>query len=674
MIFSLPFHCWVHCLQFLSPQEMAIASSSLCRSLSYVEGGGEGGDPPSSSSSTSTTDRCRTAGEVASYIRIVDIFSSLSSSSSSSSPISLWPSERWTRLYATVLATVSEINRVLTAYCPAHVDEDVDLTGHLLFGSPPSHRTLRSLQFSGPPLLANVDFGSACGTNLVGTARIVTVASRIAGIGLWRTASDLLLSHLRRRGRGRGREREEVGNDLNTTEEKEDDLEEDVEISILRCNFIVDRLYSSTYVSESASDAEDLARALVAGRSAVRRSPFPTTELTDNAASSSASELTSPPPPPPPPTNTADAPYGYDDRRTLSVTVPCPSTLYGTDAVLRAAHARLALGRCLGLLAQHVGLGASPVPDMPGAAPEGRGMAWRLRPRRRRRDPPSDHGACEGYFREGAEALDLSLGRLRRGATTSRDWDRVVASTLACRGELFYCASSVSGGGRRSLPVRGLTDEAEAEDEEGGANDEADDPGRRLRIGADLVRISVSNLAESFCFLQTRINARYSGEENGGNSSLDIRTMCNDPSISSEMLLIQANTAKDLGKALDFHHRHYPPSLIGADDDDGDHYHELDSFLNYTLVVHLEMFGPNHPSTKNVRRLMMLGWMRQNVSVGNGSRVQRGFNHNYNHFESDDFDENVLAGEVNRWLNDSFQNGRMISRLITLPLLEDGSS
>jgi hypothetical protein len=176
-------------------------------------------------------------------------------------------------------------------------------------------------------------------------SRCYLLSLRLADEGLWDTASDILQS------------RSSFGVELKTEESESssnsnsnnDSLLLSIDGMIYTATFLIDRLYSQTYVRKD-EDTKELAIAVRLGRKAVGMAEKRYKAIAHGSAA--AATATSKPE-----ITTSSLLQANNNNHHLSPPPPMES-LFAND-VLRYLHAKLALGKALALLAQHVGLEAS---------------------------------------------------------------------------------------------------------------------------------------------------------------------------------------------------------------------------------------------------------------------------------------------------------------------------
>jgi len=215
----------------------------------------------------------------------------------------------------------------------------------------------------------------------------------------------------------------------------------------------------------------------------------------------------------------------------LASNLPPPVSLYSSD-VLRLAASQLALGRALALLAQHVGLDATRKED----------VIVRL--------SSNDVGfSAEGFFQEGELVLKSSIETLLVEQQTDDSIDvlEILAGTYAALGELYYCKSSVTG-----------------------ASSKVKDSIRYLTLSLRLVHHRLVN-------------------EEG--AELTIQAFCTR--YPRSLMILQAQTAKDLGKVYHFSYRFatFDRSLFQQ------------NILHFALIVSMQYYDDDHPSLANIIQL-----------------------------------------------------------------------
>lgn len=398
----------------------------------------------------------------------------------------------------------------------------------------------RVIAFSLPEKMAGITAGDGSFPQRgLSPTRILQIVLRLGDAGNWGAASNI----------------------LNTTEESfsRQGSEMNTDVKICASKFRIDRMYAMTYVSDSNQNSKDIIDAVVMAREAVQKSLQMMTETTSH-------DIDKHPPP-----GVQDA-----DRSTVSSKSSEPpaalKSLFASPR-LRLAAARLALARALGSLGQHVGLGATDTARfriplagnaIGGDNTDGRVMARFL----------FEEGleVIRSSLAElGGDAMDLQSGSgIGHGPRDDIDMDilEVRAATIAARGELMYCATSANTRGR--IQIRDNNEVLSME---------------------TMLQKSIESLKESF------IHAGGSVAIKLKDHGISVGAWCNHAPRS--LMLLQCQTAKDLGKVCNFAHamRRVIGSIAGGTDE------EANRFLTFALAVSLRLCGKSHPSTVNIQRL-----------------------------------------------------------------------
>jgi len=215
----------------------------------------------------------------------------------------------------------------------------------------------------------------------------------------------------------------------------------------------------------------------------------------------------------------------------LASNLPPPVSLYSSD-ILRLAASQLALGRALALLAQHVGLNMTRKED----------VIVRL-------SSNDVEFSAEGFFQEGELVLKSSIETLTVEQETDNSIDvlEMLAGTYAALGELYYCKSSATD-----------------------ASSELKDSIRYLTLSLRLVHHRLVN-------------------EEG--IELTVQAFC--ARFPRSLMILQAQTAKDLGKVYNFSYRFatFDRSLFQQ------------NILHFALIVSMQYYDDDHPSLANIGRL-----------------------------------------------------------------------
>lgn len=616
-LLSLHQDVWSECLKFLSPQDMAMTSTKICKGLMS-----------SSSSSNQMNNVGKTYDEPlerASWLALESamgkadrILASLLPPSStqgqqecSSFVINRYPGETWIEMYTLFYSLVNTVQKLwshendmeesngLINDSDSSSEEssgsgDVEgafeiakkrnhiawiATCWLLFGwpSPEKHPPITLLSSS----CKSIGYGNYM--SMLGSLlhqkisqqstefksryriRLLQTAVRLSDVaGDWQNASTLLTSILI------------VDNDDNKSSleggdplpQSQQHIKQLAEINICICTFLIDRLYSNTYVRAESYESEALSQAVILGRKAVslcRQSQYQQMARTDNDNSEVTNDKID--------NLVIESEY---DQLTLVTSrqqqPPAASLLYSSDP-LRIAAAHLALGKALALLAQHIGLGATNIRDVEvrpieGGEEEAEMEVEEENIRRARVE--------SRFFREGEAILKASIHAMEEEESellTNKesfkkcDLFEVKVATYAALGELHYCSASV---------------ESYFDFE---------------RVSRQTQK-SIKFLKRSLCMVQERLVYLLGGK------TPTVQGICSIAPRS--LLMLQARTAKDLGKVYQFQGSqslHRKGKIV----------------LDYAFVISSRLHFKNHPSVSNIRRLC-LGNL-ENAGVGSENDV-----------------------------------------------------
>ena len=367
--------------------------------------------------------------------------------------------------------------------------------------------------------------------------RILHAALRISDVGLWSGASSILESI-------------SVSNDDNSEDYRvalksyvqgSQDPKCDAEINISICTFLIDRLYSNTYVTANARDSADLSQAVICGRRAMYLcKPLEGTETEKNGSSIEHGTIGNRHDPPP------------------------PTLLYPFDT-LRYTVASLACGKALSLLAQHIGLSATNIDDI-----EARPL-----------DIGRSLSPCQGFFQEGVVILRSLIPKLQRAANIDENGSGDVSScplmtlemlvaVYGALGELYYCSSTV-------VYHANDTDQWE------------DDLKKSIHFLTLSLRTGQKRFVAEFDAAQRRhLQAQRSTAHHFTIKPLNVETLCS--ALPRSFMLLQVRTAKDLGKVCSYSGN---SSLAERGS----------SVLDFALAVSARLHFGSHPSVMNIMQL-----------------------------------------------------------------------
>lgn len=485
-----------------------------------------------------------------------------------------------------------------------HDKESIALVVGLVFGAPPIPPTLMT-----PPVhqkLARIARACiACSSRdeetdqaesvdrkreskpcLLSDARCYLLSLRLADEGFWDVASKILQS----------RSLLAVADDEKPTTNTKQPADSDVTIGdelllsidgmIYMCTFLIDRMYSQTYV-RIGEDDQELAIAVRAGRKAVdmagKRYEAVKAEHTITKFSSwSTFESTI-----------------ETEPHNSNLPPPPMDSLFAND-VLRYIHAKLALGKALALLAQHIGLDASdpdslrdlrvypivqPKYESPMTTPEIEAedfARWQ-----RMEDRPSVRiQICwtESFFIESQKELDggivvcEELMSTKTGTTPSREVTVALSPLLgalkSARAERDYCAASAAYSARKPLKTECLA------------------------------MASIQGFYATFKYTMERILEELYPPRDVPPAS---------GSCTEANLDVLLRCGKDLGKACGF------SEYVGVEYSQcSERFPDPQYFLDFALLVAIHKHGFFHPTSVNVARLS-----RQQSSVSSDQPIEQ---------------------------------------------------
>jgi len=376
--------------------------------------------------------------------------------------------------------------------------------------------------------------------------RILQVALRLESIGDWRGALNFL----------RWAE----------TSFKQHSPILDVEVQICLCKFRIDQVYAKTYVDKSYENAENIMNAVLLGRYAVQKILLMMRKEASAMKTSTNKNN---------PISHTTAP-NLDDSQIIMSSSPTPQaalkSLFATPR-LRLAAARLALVRALASLGQHVALGATdtsqfPIPLVVETSTNN--------------DNDARSVVVMSLFEEGLHVIlsslmeldgnDMDHGDESRSSSGENEVDmdilEVRSATIAALGELLYCAASANN--HQVVPLR--TD------------------GEVMTMD-EMLQGSMKSLKKSFLSVGSEISKSH---------GTSVHSWCNHAPRS--LVLLQCQTAKDLGKVCDFAHNLRLDGLVGPVVGSNNDLEAM-QFLQFAHAVSLHLYGKSHPSTENIQRL-----------------------------------------------------------------------
>jgi len=220
----------------------------------------------------------------------------------------------------------------------------------------------------------------------------------------------------------------------------------------------------------------------------------------------------------------------------LASNLPPPVSLY-SSYILRLTASQLALGKALALLAQHVGLHATRKEDV-----------------LVRQSSNDVNFSAEGLFQEGELVLKSAIETLTMEQQTDNSIDvlEMLAGVYAALGELYYCESSTT--------------------------------------------YASSTLKDSIRYLTLSLRLVHHRLVKEERTELTVQAICAKSPRS--LMILQAQTAKDLGKVYHFSERigTFDTSLFQQ------------NILHFALIVSMQYYNDDHPSLANIRRL---GYIRE---------------------------------------------------------------
>lgn len=500
-IYSIPLDAWSVCLEFLSPSYMTIASSCLSKEMSSGY-----------------------AGERAAWVALKDIMSK--AYGIRIVQLDLYPQETWLGLYRICWSLLKDVRKEQIVNVVSHNDnddydssvKDLSITNdeYNIFHDNELTRGLFWLIFGYDKSLSSSAFTTSCIDVLASAwchkvsqessewksnhrSRVQSTSLRLRDVGKWSEASSVLTSLV-------------AGTKSYQMDDGKHLFQKDTaEINICISTFLIDRLYAGTYVQRSATDSMQLSDAVTCGRSAV----FLCLQSQNDDGSVRIWN-----------SNTPTSSPSF-----LAPNLPPPVSLYPSN-LLRLAASRLALGRSLALLAQHIGLKCTGEKDVT------------VR-------PSSDNirFSAKAFFQEGEHCLKTSIAVLTSEQETDDSFSllEMLAGTYSALGELYYCLSSVAK-------------------------------------SSAALRDSIKYMTSSLRLVHSKLITDHGIASN-------IQALC--AASPRSLMMLQAQTAKDLGKVYHFSQRF--PRFNNSS--------FQPKILYFALVVSMQYHNHDHPSLENIKRL-----------------------------------------------------------------------
>ena len=398
-------------------------------------------------------------------------------------------------------------------------------------------------------------------------SRAIQMALRLGQVGCWDAGSSILDQTIDEQVL---REAKDDDSSSNSAASAIDPTPIDIDCAISVTTFLVDRLYSQTYVRDSDGDTRALSRAAQLGRWAVRK-----------ASSRHAAFLEKQ-------RNNSDRPsiardnFGegtISNRISSSNNIPPPpvTSIFSNDC-MRYLNALLAQAKALALLAQHVALGATDVRRLE-FFPNPR-HPLTINPSTEREVTVATHIVASQFFSDSEAIFSIPPAVMREQEPYQNEKDGNVFLRLTCafqasRGEHFYCAASANT--RWSHPIfTPLDTDADADD----------DP------IAECIRRSIRLLKETFEMIMSNLYEAMNLDE--------------------ELLSLAMRTAKDLGKACDFAERTGNANIALMD---------AGMYLDFAYLCSCFLLGSKHPSTMNIKRLHRIATEDTQTIAGRHNRV-----------------------------------------------------
>ena len=385
-------------------------------------------------------------------------------------------------------------------------------------------------------------------------SRAIQMALRLGQLGCWDVGSNILDGSideqiLQEAKSYNGKD----GSTASSTATEPTSIDIDCAISVT--NFLIDRLYSQTYVRDSDEDTQALCKAAQLGRWATHKASKRHSVFLEKQKNNENENE---------PSSAQD--FSSESNKPAfrsNVSPPPPVTSIFSDDCVRFLHALLAQAKALALLAQHVALGASDVRTLEFFPLHRHSLT--INPSTEHELVVAAHIVASSFFKESeaifpiAQAVMKEQEPFRYASKNEKNGDKFLPLTCAfqaSQGEHFYCAASANT--RWSHPVFAPP-----------GTDVDDDP------VVECIRRSIRLLKETFVQILSKVFE--------GKMKFD-----------DELLSLAIRTAKDLGKACDFTERTGNTDITLTD---------AGMYMEFAYLCSCFLFGSKHPSTRNIKRL-----------------------------------------------------------------------
>lgn len=397
-------------------------------------------------------------------------------------------------------------------------------------------------------------------------SRAIQMALRLGQVGCWDVGSSILDQTIDEQVL---REAKDNDSSSNSAVSAFEPTPVDIDCAISVTNFLIDRLYSQTYVRDSDDDTRALSRAAQLGRWAVRKA-------SSRHAAFLEKQRNNPDRPSIARDNSGESTISNRIISSSNNIPPPPVTSIFSNDCIRYLNALLAQAKALALLAQHVALGASDVRRLE-FFPKPR-HPLTINPSTEREVTVATHIMASQFFSDSDAIFSIPPAVMREQEPYQNEKDGDVFLRLTCafqasRGEHFYCAASANT--RWSRPIFTPLD-----------TDANDDP------IAECIRRSIRFLKETFEMIMSKLYEATNLDE--------------------ELLSLAMRTAKDLGKACDFAERTGNANITLTN---------AGMYLDFAYLCSCFLLGSKHPSTMNIKRLHRIATEDTQTIAGRHSRV-----------------------------------------------------
>ena len=395
-------------------------------------------------------------------------------------------------------------------------------------------------------------------------SRAIQMALRLGQVGCWDVGSRILDQTIDKQVL---REAKDDDSSSNSAVSAIDPTPIDIDCAISVTNFLIDRLYSQTYVRDSDDDTRALSKAAQLGRWAVRKASSRHAAFLEKQRNKSDRPSIAR-------DNSGEGPISNRISSSNNIPPPPVTSIFPNDCV-RYLNALLAQAKALALLAQHVALGASDIRRLEFFPIHRHPLT--INPSTEREVTVATHIMASQFFSDSEAIFSIPPAVMREQEQYQNEKDGDVLLRLkyafqASRGEHFYCVASANT--RWSQPIF-IPLDTDADDDI-----------------AECIRRSIRLLKETFEMIMSKLYEAMN--------------------IDEELLSLAMRIAKDLGKTCDFAERTLNANIALTD---------ASMYLDFAYLCSCFLLGSKHPSTMNIKRLHRIATEDTQTIAGRHSRV-----------------------------------------------------